>query len=686
MSDIGYIALLVAFLLTLYGIVISIMGARRKDQAMAASGRNALHLVTLLITISTLAMVYLLATDNFSNEYVASHSERALPMFYKIATLWGGQSGSLLFWSFLLAIYSSWMIAALWKKEPRRGPWLVASLLGVQLFFLLISVYASNPFSRLWVLADGNTVGSVFRPPDASLFIPADGTGLNPLLQNYWMVAHPIFLYLGYVGLALPFAYATASLLSGDLDDSWVQRVRLWNLIPWITLTIGIILGSQWAYIELGWGGFWAWDPVENASLIPWLTATAFLHSIMIQEHRGMLKVWNMILAFLGFWLAIVGTFITRSGIIDSVHSFALSNIGPLFLAYIALTFLAYFILLAFRLAELNSDAELDSLLSREAAFLYVNVLFVAAAFVTLFGTLFPIISEAMGDAKIAVNAPYFNKVDGPIFLGILLLMGLGPLLGWRRTSNEMLEKSLAVPLALALAVAGAVAILITRNWVPIVSWGLVALVLGTILWEYYRGAAARRRALGESWLQALGRVMVRNQRRYGGYLVHLGVVLMVFGMVGAVAFQHNLKISIPLNDSVELGGYTFTYTGLEQNKASNHDEVIATVEVTRGQRQVATMRPSMNFYDSRVGKDSGPTTEVGLHSTIIEDVYVVLNGYERGGQLAAFELFVNPLMLWMWIGGLVMVFGTLFAMWPMPRRASSRSKVRQPATQPAAS
>ncbi len=684
MSDIGFITLLVAFLFTLYGIVVSVIGAKRKDQALAASGRNALYIVSFLILVATLALVYMLVTDDFSNEYVASHSERALPLFYKVSTLWGGQSGSLLFWSVLLAAYSVIMIATLWNKEPKRGPWLVAMLLLVQLFFIVISLVASNPFNRLWVLPDGSTTGAVFRPMGAALFIPADGTGLNPLLQNYWMVAHPVFLYLGYVGLTLPFAYASASLLSGELDDSWVKRVRVWNLIPWIFLTLGIILGSQWAYLELGWGGFWAWDPVENASFIPWLTATAFLHSIMIQEHRGMLKVWNMILAFLGFWLVLIGTFITRSGIIDSVHAFAVSNIGPLFLGFIIVSFFAFLVLLWYRLPDLQSEAELDSLLSREAAFLYVNVLFLVAAFVTLFGTLFPIISEALSGTKIAVNAPYFNKVDGPIFLAILLLMGIGPLLGWRRTSNEMLQKSLAVPVALALAVAAAVFILVTREWVPIVAWSSVGLVIGTIIWEFYRGTVSRRRATGESWLRALWGVTTRNQRRYGGYIVHFGVVLMAFGMVGAVAFQHNLKTSIPLNGTAELGGYTFKYTGLTQNKGPNYDEVIATVIVTQGDRTVGVLTPRMNFYHSRAAKDMGPTTEVGLHTSLREDVYVVLNGFERGGELAAFEIFVNPLMIWLWIGGLVMVFGTIFAVFPfkqpVPRRVKSKQTVPQPA------
>jgi cytochrome c-type biogenesis protein CcmF len=684
MTDFGFVLLVVSFLLTIYGIVISIIGAKRNDPALAASGRNALYVVSFMILVATALLVYMLVTDDFSNEYVASHSERSLPMFYKVSTLWGGQSGSLLFWSLLLAGYSAWMVAVLWKKEPKRGPWLVAVLLMVQLFFLAISLFASNPFERLWVLPDGSTTGAVFRPEGAALFIPADGTGLNPLLQNYWMVGHPIFLYLGYVGLTLPFAYAAASLLSGELDDSWVKRVRLWNLFPWMFLTIGIILGSQWAYLELGWGGFWAWDPVENASFIPWLTATAFLHSIMIQEHRGMLRIWNMILAFLGFWLSIVGTFITRSGIIDSVHAFAVSNIGPLFFGFIIVTLVAYLILLWYRLPELESDAELDSLLSREAAFLYVNVLFVVAAFVTLFGTLFPIISEALTGTKIAVNAPYFNKVDGPIFLAILLLMGIGPLLGWRRTSNEMLQKSLAVPLALALAVAGAVFILVTRNWVPILAWSLSGLVVGTILWEFYRGAASRRRATGENWLRALWGVMARNQRRYGGYIVHFGVVLMAFGMVGAVAFQHNLKTSIPLNGTAELGGYTFRYLGLEQNQGPNYDEVVAKVEVTQGDREIGTLYPRMNFYHSRAGQDMGPTTEVGLHTNLREDVYIVLNGFENGGQLAAFELFVNPLMIWLWIGGLVMVLGTLFAAFPMNQPASVRVKSPRPVPQPA--
>ncbi len=683
MNDLGYIALLLALVIAIYGTVVSIIGGYRSNKKLSTSGRNALYVVAALVTIAALALVYLLVTHDFSNEYVAGHSERNLPLFYRFSSLWGGQAGSLLFWAWMLGMYSVIMITVEWRKQPRRGPYLVAVLLGVMVFFLIISLIAANPFKRLWVLPDGSTTGALFRPESASLFIPADGMGLSPLLQNYWMVIHPVFLYLGYVGLTLPMAFAVSSLASGQLDNSWVKDVRVWNLVPWIFLGTGILMGSQWAYLELGWGGFWAWDPVENASLIPWLTATAFLHSIMIQQQRGMLKVWNVVLAFLSFWLVIIGTFITRSGIIDSVHSFAISNIGPLFLGFIILTFVGFLALLWYRLPQLQSDSQLDSMLSRESAFLYVNVLFVAAAAVTLFGTLFPIISEAVSNTKIAVSAPYFNKVDGPIFLAILLLMGIGPLLGWRRSSSDTLAKSLGPPIAMALAVAVALFMFVTKNWVPILAWSACGLVVGTILYEFYRGARARHKATGESWLLALLRVMSRNQRRYGGYIVHLGVVMIAIAIAGATSFQFNLKTSLVLNETATLGGYAFTYTGIEQHQASNHDEIIANVLIEKDGKEIANLKPRMNFYTAVSGRDMGPTTEVGLHSNLREDVYVVFNGFENNGAIAAFELFVNPLMLWMWMGGLMMIAGTTFALWPIPKRATRRVRsaaIAQPA------
>lgn len=673
MVDIGFIALLLALVVTVYGIIASLFGGLRRNTALATSGRNALFTMTGLVLVAASAMWYLLLTNDMSVEYVASHSERALPLFYRFSSLWGGQAGSLLFWALLLALYSSLMVGLEWKREPRRGPYLVAILLAVQLFFLVINVWAANPFNRLWLLPDGSTHGAVFKPAGASLFIPADGNGLNPLLQNYWMVIHPIFLYLGYVGLTLPMALAVASLISGQLDDGWVKTVRKWTLVPWLFLGVGILMGSQWAYVELGWGGFWAWDPVENASFIPWLTATAFLHSIVIQHQRGMLKVWNMVLAFVSFWLVIIGTFITRSGIIDSVHAFALSNIGPLFLSFIILTFLTFLALLWLRLPQLQGASEMDSMLSREAAFLYVNVLFLVAAFATLFGTLFPIISQGLTQTKIAVGPPYFNKVDGPIFLAILVLMAIGPLLGWRRSSPEMLRRNLTPPIAFSIAVLALLIMMASRRWVPVVAWTVCAFVLGTILWEYYRGARARHIAAKESWPAALGQIMIRNQRRYGGYIVHLGIILITVAVTGVSNFQFNLKTSLKLNESATLAGYSFTFVGLEEERASNHDSMIARVLVTKDGRPVATLAPRMNFYTAVSGRDMGPTTEVGVRSNLREDVYIVFNGWEQNGELGAFEIFVNPLMLWMWIGGIVLIAGTLFALWPITVRATRR-------------
>ncbi len=682
MADIGYIALLLALIVAVFGVVVSFIAGFRRDATLATSGRNALFATAGLIMLASVALWYLLLTNDLSINYVASHTEQGLPLFYRFSSFWGGQAGSLLFWGLILSIYSTIMVAVEWKRQPRRGPYLVAILLIVQVFFLIINVFAANPFERLWLLADGTTHGAVFRPEGAALFIPADGSGLNPLLQSYWMVFHPVFLYLGYVGLTLPMALAVSSLISGQVDTGWVKTVRPWLLMPWLFLGVGVLMGSAWAYVELGWGGFWAWDPVENASFIPWLTATAFLHSIIIQRQRGMLKVWNMILAFISFWLVIVGTFITRSGIIDSVHAFALSNVGPLFMGFIVFTFFGFLGLLWYRLPLLQSEAELDSVLSRESAFLYANVLFMVAAFVTLFGTIFPIVSEWITSSKIAVGTPYFNKVDGPIFLAILVLMGIGPLLGWRRTSPDMLRRNLAPPLAFAGATFIFLAMLVTRRWVPVVAWSVCAMVVATIVWEYFRGARGRHIATRESWPVAMAQVVLRNQRRYGGYIVHFGIVLITVAVTGASSFQFNLKSSLQLNQSANLGGYTFTFTGLDQERAANHDTMIANVLVEKGDHVIGTLQPRMNFYRAISGRDQGPTTEVGLHISPREDVYIVFNGWDEQGKLGAFEFFVNPLMVWMWVGGLVLIAGTLFALWPI--RVASTRQVRVPAgTQP---
>ena len=440
--NIGYLILITAMLLTIFGMVVGYWGGATRNAKLAASSFNAIYAVAALVVIASIILWYGLLSDQFQLSYVWNHSERALPIFYKFAALWGGQAGSLLFWTLLLAIYS--MIVAVGNREQhqRLMPYVNAVLHGTMSFFLVLLVFAANPFEQV-------------------NFVPADGQGLNPLLQNYWMVIHPVMLYLGYVGMAVPFAFGVAALLSKKLDNEWVRSVRRWTLIPWMFLSVGIIMGSQWAYMELGWGGYWAWDPVENASFLPWLTGTAFLHSVIIQEQRGILKVWNLVLIWLTYFLVILGTFTTRSGIIESVHSFARSDVGPFFLSFLIIILFGFLFLLYRRLPLLKDEQAIDSYASREAAFMANNWIFTAIAFATLWGTFFPMFSEIFTGERISVAAPFFNKVNGPLFLILFVLMGAGPLLGWRHTSVASFRRQLRLSAA-----------------TPIPSWGLPSVAL----------------------------------------------------------------------------------------------------------------------------------------------------------------------------------------------------------------
>ena len=503
--------------------------------------------------------------------------------------------------------------------------------------------------------------------------MPADGQGLNPLLQNYWMVIHPVMLYLGYVGMAVPFAFAVAALLSKKLDSGWVRTVRRWTLIPWLFLSIGIIMGSQWAYLELGWGGYWAWDPVENASFLPWLTATAFLHSIVIQEQRGILKIWNMVLIWLTYFLVILGTFTTRSGVLESVHSFARSNIGPFFLGFMIIIVLGFLWLLFDRLPLLRDEQPIESYTSREAAFLANNWLFTGIAFATLWGTFFPMFSEILTGERISVAAPFFNKVNGPLFLLLFLLMGIGPLLGWRRTSREAMRKQFVWPVVTGVVV-GVAIWLFTRTVYPAIGLGVCAFATATIVQEYVRGMRARMTATDENFAVATLNLWRRNGRRYGGYLVHLGMVLIAVAVIGNEFFQQTTNVTLAAGESVELGRYELLYTGLETDRQTNLTEFGARLDIFREGRNesVGSMLPRRNIYDKTPEQ---PTSEVGLRMSLLEDVYVVLNGWENGGATATFSIYVNPLTVWMWIGGVVLAIGTLIAAWPHPARR--RSDVR---------
>lgn len=687
--DFAYLTLVLALILCAFGMAAGFWGGRldlsAAAQGAATSGQSkpseagpvsawshrlaaasfrTVYAVCGLVGIAALILWYGLLTDQFQIAYIWNSSERTLPTFYKFAAIWGGQAGSLLFWTLLLSLFST--AAALTFRTSQRTlmPYVNGTLLAILLFFLVLLVFSANPFEQIGV-------------------VPGDGRGLNPLLQNYWMVIHPVMLYLGWVGLSVPFAFAVAALLSRRLDRRWVRTVRRWTLIPWMFLSAGIIMGSQWAYMELGWGGYWAWDPVENASFLPWLTATAFLHSIIIQEQRGILKVWNVTLIWLTFTLVILGTFTTRSGILSSVHSFAQSPVGPYFLVFLAVITVGFLLLLFQRLPFLQGENVIDSISSREGAFLANNWLFAGIAFVVLWGTFYPMFSEILTGERISVAAPWFNRVAGPLFLLLFVLMGVGPLLGWRRTGAKALRRQFTWPLAAAL-ISVPFLLFTSRNVFPIVGFTVCIFVAATIIQEFARGAIARRRSRGEQLPAALWGLIRRNGRRYGGYVIHFGIVLIGVAIIGNEFYQSTTHVTLTRGDSVELAGYTLKYVALESEQRSNHTEIRANLNVSDAAsgRPLGKIFPRRNIYEKTPDQ---PTSEVGLRMTPAEDVYVILNGWEGDGSSATFTVYINPLTMWMWVGGLLVVFGTLVSVWPHPLSAPSSRELTSPLPEGAA-
>ena len=669
MTDLGYIALILAFLLSIYGIAASVIGARSNRPAFISSGRNAVFVVSGLVVFATLLMWRAILTSEFHVEFVANHSERALPTIFKISALWGGQAGSILFWSMLACLMSVAATFTFRKQAASLMPWVNATQLLYIGFFMTLLLFAENPFARLWIV-NGQPVSSVFQPAGGVALIPPDGGGLNPQLQNYWMMLHPVTLYLGFVGMTVPFSFAVAALVTGQLGNTWIKLIRRWALVPWAFLTIGILLGSQWAYLELGWGGYWAWDPVENASLLPWLTATAFIHSIMIQERRGMLKVWNMVLIGLTFELTLIGTFLTRSGVVQSVHSFALSAVGPMFATFIVLTSLAFIGLLVWRLPHLKSENSLDAAMSRETAFLTQNVILVLIMAATFLGTIFPSISELVTGDKISLNAPYFMRVNGPIFLALLVLMGVAPLLAWRRSGPEMLRRNFLIPIVVGLLSIPAMFLLGNRTMGGFVGVAAITFVLAGIVQEYVRGVRARRQATGEPLPTALVQLVRRNGRRYGGYIVHIGVLMIALGIIGNEFYQSEGEANLARGESVQVANYTLTYERLDVIEGPNYTELIAPMTVSRNGRVIGEVLPKKHIYDK---SPEQPMSEVGLRAGVVDDVYAVLAGWDNSGATASFKVYVNPLMSWMWAGGIVMMLGVLVSAWP--RRVASAAE-----------
>lgn len=644
--NVGYLILVTALILAAIGVVAGFWGGRTRNTRLAATSTNAVYAVTALVSISAALLWYALLTDQFQLSYVWNHSERALPNFYKFSALWGGQAGSLLFWVLILSLFSMAVTVTQRQKMQVMMPYVNAVLLSTTLFFLTLLVFATNPFKQIG-------------------FTPEDGQGLNPLLQNYWMVIHPVMLYLGYVGMAVPFAFAVGALASRQVGNEWVRVVRRWTLIPWMFLSVGILMGSQWAYMELGWGGYWAWDPVENASFLPWLTGTAFLHSIVIQEQRGIMKVWNVVLVFLTYFLVILGTFTTRSGVLESVHSFARSDVGPYFLAFMILIVFGFLWLLYDRLPLLKDENQIDSYASREAAFMGNNWLFTGIAFATLWGTFFPMFSEILTGDRISVAAPFFNKVNGPLFLLLVMLMGVAPLLSWRRTDGKTMRKQFVWPTSVAV-IFGAVLAYFSPNFYPVLGLSICVFAFVTIVQEYVRGVQARRHNSGEVVPVAMFNLLRRNGRRYGGYIVHLAIVLIGVAVVGNEFYQTTTNVTLVPGQSVVLSGYELTYTGMDFVENGNHVQRNANLMVFREEsgELLGAITPRNNFYPKTPDM---PTSEVGLRMSPVEDVYVVLNGWENSGSSATFTIYVNPLTVWMWVGGIFLIIGVLFAMWPHP-------------------
>lgn len=643
MIEIGRFSLIFALIFAGYTGLSSIIGVRRKKRELVASSETGVMAVWAFLTLASLALIYALISRDFQVAYVAKYTNRTLPLAYTLTAFYAGQEGSLLLWAWLLSLFS---FIVIWQnKEKNRDllPYVTSVLMVITLFFLLLLVFVTNPFERF---------------PTA----PPDGQGLNPLLQNPGMIVHPTTLFLGYVGFAVPYAFAMAALITGQLGEGWIKTTRRWTLVSWFFLTMGNLFGAQWAYVELGWGGYWAWDPVENASFMPWLTATAYLHSVMIQEKRGMLKVWNIILITSTFLLTIFGTFITRSGIISSVHTFGQSSIGWIFLVFLGVVILVSFNLLMDRLPLLRSRNELDSLLSRESSFLYNNLLLVGIAFATLWGTLFPVISEAVRGVKITVGPPFFNKVNTPIGLALLGLTGLCPLIAWRKASAENLSRNFFLPFTVA--VGGGVVLYLwgLRQLYPFLSFTISLFVVATIFLDFYRGGRARKEMMGGSFPGALWALFVRNKRRYGGYIVHLGIVLVFFGITGD-AFKMDKQVAVHKGDSFSVNQYTIRYDSLSRYPTANKEVVAATLSVFNAGKRVAVLAPEKNFHR---GHDQ-PSTEVAIHSTLKEDLYVILAGHED--EIATFKVLINPLVVWIWIGGGVMAVGTILVLFPDRRR-----------------
>ena len=649
MATLGTYTLLAAFVACAYAAAAAVAGHRRRSPRLLESGVGAFYLVTALMTLASAVIVRAFVIGDYSIRYVDRYSDAVQPLFYKITSYWGGLDGSIMFWVFLLSVFGAIAVHTNRERHRELVPYVIATIAVVQMFFLSVMILNNNPFSTYL------------------LQTPADGRGLNPLLQNPYMVIHPPSLYTGLVAMTIPFAFGMAALITGYLDDAWLRAVRRWTMFAWFFLSLGLTLGMIWAYEELGWGGWWGWDPVENAGALPWFPATAFLHSVMVQERRSMLRVWNISLVIIAFALTLFATALTRTGIVQSVHAFGEDpQLAVMFGLFIGAVMLVAFGLVVYRLPLLRARNDLESWASREAAFLVNNWILLFSAFFILFATMFPTISEAVTGQRITVGPPFFNKWMIPIGLTLLLLTGIGPLLAWRKSTLANLRQQFLWPVASSLAVTAVLVALGFRVWVAGICFALCAFVAGTVGQEFVRGAVVRRGVTGSDMVTAMIGLVMRSRRRYGGYIVHLGIVLMMLGFAGS-GYRQSEQVLLDPGESVEVGRFSVRHDRLSITDDGAKEMHTAHVTVFEDGQQVAQLYPARWFYRKY---EAEPTTEVAMRRTIAEDVYVVLAAYDMGDQSASFQVTVNPLVNWIWFGFGILALGTGIALLPESRFA----------------
>ncbi|MGM0903295.1 MAG: heme lyase CcmF/NrfE family subunit [Bacillota bacterium] len=636
---IGNITLYLGIAIAVYAIVANIVGIKKHDNKWIESARGGVLSLVFVSLLASFLLLYLLGTSQFQFEYVAAYTSLNLPMVYKLTAFWAGNAGSLLLWTVLLCIYAGILVYSKEKRNPLM-PYVSIILLLNILFFFVVMVLGGNPFAMTEV-------------------IPTDGKGLNPMLQHPGMVLHPITLYLGYVGLAIPFAFAIGALILKRVDAEWIKLTRRWTITAWLFLTLGNIIGGWWAYLELGWGGYWAWDPVENASFLPWLTASAFLHSVMIQERKGMLKTWNISLIILSYILTLFGTFLVRSGVLTSVHAFGSGPLGTYFLIFMAFMMLLSIYIVTTRYQLIKKDSiPIETYFSKESSFLLNNLILVTGAFAVFWGSMYPLISEAVTGTKINVGPPYFNSVMAPILLLLILLMAVCPLIAWQKATVDRFMKNVIWPLAAGIVSAIILILMGVKGTFAIIGLASTVFMFATHVQEFVQGTRARMKATKENVLKAVYKLTRKNQRRYGGYIVHIGIAIIAIGVIASHAYSEEVLKTVETGESITIGNYELTFKGLSEVTKNGNGIVSADLETVYKGKNVGSIHPEKVFYETW----PEPSTEVAIKTNFTEDLYVVLSSWENRDKVTL-QVKVNPFVTWIWIGGIIMVIGTAFAL-----------------------